>query len=63
MPEGWTLGDEMSDHGEAFSTRRFVDGAMRAFELGATIYGGCCTVGPDDIAALSKATRDAPTSE
>lgn len=59
VPDGWTLGQEMTGDEGAFSTRRFVEGAMRAFAMGATIYGGCCTVGPDDIAALSKAAADA----
>ncbi len=62
VPDGWTLGEEMSERDEILSTRLFVEGAMRAFEMGATIYGGCCTVGPDDIAALSKATQDAAST-
>lgn len=57
VPEGWTLGRDMSGRDGAFSTRLFVEGAMRAFAMGATIYGGCCTVGPDDIAALAKAAE------
>jgi homocysteine S-methyltransferase len=53
IPEGWVLGQKVLDREEALSTQLFVDGAMRAFEAGATIYGGCCTVGPDDIRALA----------
>ena len=59
VPEGWTLGSEALPRDEAFSTQLFVDGAMRAFAAGAAIYGGCCTVGPDDIAALAKAVQEA----
>ena len=58
VPEGWTLGQEVSERSEHLSTRLFVEGAMRAFEAGATIYGGCCAVGPDDIAALAKAVDE-----
>ena len=57
VPEGWTLGAAALPRDESLSTRRFVEGAMRAFDLGASIYGGCCTVGPDDIAALAVAAR------
>jgi len=59
VPEGWTLGDEALPQDEAFSKQLFVEGAMRAFAAGATVYGGCCTVGPADIAALSQAVREA----
>lgn len=58
VPDGWTLGQEALAHDELFSTRVFVDAAMQAFEIGASIYGGCCTVGPDDIAALSNAVGE-----
>ena len=59
VPEGWTLGAAALPSEESFSTQLFVDGAMRAFDAGATIYGGCCTVGPEDIAALSRAVEEA----
>ncbi|MEA1903809.1 MAG: homocysteine S-methyltransferase family protein [Actinomycetota bacterium] len=58
VPENWTLGEKVSERSEPLSTRLFVEGAMRAFEAGATIYGGCCSVGPDDIAALAEAVGD-----
>ena len=63
VPEGWTLGQEMTERDETLSTRMFVEGALRAFELGATIYGGCCTVGPEDIAALAEAVRSGSNGE
>jgi S-methylmethionine-dependent homocysteine/selenocysteine methylase len=58
VPEGWRLGQPVSERSKALSTRLFVEFAMRAFEAGATIYGGCCTVGPDDIAALTAAVHE-----
>ncbi len=58
VPEGWTLGQEVSERSEDLSTHLFVEGAMRAFEAGATVYGGCCGVGLDDIAALAKAVDE-----
>lgn len=61
--EGWTLGQDLTERAKFLSARRFVDAAMRAFELGATIYGGCCTVGPEDIAALSSAVTEASSSQ
>lgn len=54
VPEEWVLGETMSERESPLTTRLFVDAAVRAFSLGATIYGGCCTVGPDDIAALAE---------
>ena len=59
VPEGWTLGEEVLPRDDSFSTQLFVEGAMRAFAAGATIYGGCCTVGPEDIAALAHTVREA----
>ena len=35
------------------STAAFVDGAVKAIAAGASIYGGCCTVGPADISSLA----------
>lgn len=55
IPEGWTLGQAVVDRSRHLSTRVFVEGAMRAIEAGATLYGGCCAIGPNDIAALAKA--------
>lgn len=57
VPEGWTLGKEVGRREEDLSSELFVEAAGRAFDLGATIYGGCCTVGPDDIAALARSAR------
>lgn len=53
VPEDWVLGETMGEREIPLTTQLFVDAATRAFELGASIYGGCCTIGPADIAALS----------
>lgn len=53
VPEGWTLGQPVID--EDAGTGAFVEGALAAIHEGATIYGGCCTVGPGDIASLVSA--------
>jgi S-methylmethionine-dependent homocysteine/selenocysteine methylase len=57
VPEGWTLGQDVAQREQELSTELFVANAGRAFDLGATIYGGCCTVGPVDIAALARSVR------
>jgi len=62
VPEGWTLGDDVVERTEELDTELFVQGALRAFAAGATIYGGCCTVRPHDIAALAIAAEDIPPS-
>ncbi len=53
VPEGWTLGQDVVNDVDA-STEAFIKGAGAAIDAGASIYGGCCTVGPADIAALSR---------
>ena len=53
VPEGWTLGQSVVDD-EDPSTEAFISGAIEAIDAGASMYGGCCTVGPDDIAALAE---------
>ncbi len=54
VPDGWTLDNEAQvEHHQELGTRAFVDGALEAFAAGASLYGGCCGVGPEDIAALS----------
>ncbi len=58
VPDGWTLGQDVISRGEALATDVFVEAALRALDLGASMYGGCCTVGPADIAALARATRE-----
>ena len=56
VPDGWTLdNDVQAEHREDVTTRDFVAGGLRAIERGASLYGGCCGIGPDDIAALAQA--------
>lgn len=62
VPDGWTLGQAVVDRSGDISTRLFVEAAMRAADLGASFYGGCCTVGPADIAALVDAVAGADGS-
>ena len=54
VPAGWTLDNELSVESRTdFETEQFVQAAMRYIERGATLVGGCCGIGPEDIAALS----------
>ena len=41
-----------------FPPEAFVEHCRRWRQMGATLLGGCCGIGPEHIAALSKATRD-----
>lgn len=59
VPDGWTLdNDVQTEHRDDVSTRHFVAAGLRAVERGASLYGGCCGIGPEDIAALTRALRD-----
>ncbi len=54
VPESWTLDNDLSVKGrDGFETKQFVQFAARCIERGATLVGGCCGIGPEDIAALS----------
>ena len=56
VPDGWTLDNEMqTEYRQDIGTRAFVAGGLRAIERGASLYGGCCGIGPEDIAALAAA--------
>ena len=56
VPDGWTLDNYMQIEGRAdASTSAFVAGGLRAVERGASLYGGCCGIGPQDIAAFARA--------
>ena len=60
VPEGWTLdNDVQAEYRQDLGTRAFVAGGLRAIECGASLYGGCCQVGPKDIAALAQAVAAA----
>ena len=61
--EGWTLDNEAQvEHHQELGTEVFVEGALEAFASGASFYGGCCGVGPEDIAALSRAVGERATN-
>jgi S-methylmethionine-dependent homocysteine/selenocysteine methylase len=56
VPQGWTLDNDISVEIRAgFGTAAFVEAARRCVERGATLFGGCCGIGPEDIAALAEA--------
>ena len=60
VPDAWTLDNEAEvEHHQELGTQVFVQGALDAFESGASLYGGCCGVGPEDIAALAEAVAGA----
>lgn len=54
VPSGWTLDNELFVRPrEGFGTDKFVHFARRLVERGASLVGGCCAVGPEDIAAMA----------
>ncbi len=54
VPGGWTLDGAISvEHRVGFETAQFVRAAAGCAESGATLLGGCCGIGPEDIAALA----------
>jgi len=56
VPEGWTLDNALEAERRVDITPSvFVEFARRCVEKGATMFGGCCGVGPEYIAALAKA--------
>ena len=56
IPDDWTLDNEAeAEHHHELGMHAFVEGALDAFANGASLYGGCCGVGPEDIAALAEA--------
>jgi len=56
VPEGWTLDNELTnEQREDITTAYFVELCLRYVASGATLIGGCCGIGPDDIDALSQA--------
>ena len=52
IPEGWTLDDNVKASYYEISTEEYVAATKRWTELGATIIGGCCGIGPEYISAL-----------
>lgn len=55
VPEGWSLDNEVPVEPRMdFGTELFVESAKRCVSRGATLLGGCCGIGPRDIAALAE---------
>ncbi len=58
VPEGWTLDNEIRiAYRDDLSAALFSQWGRRSVAAGASIVGGCCGIGPSDIAALSRAIR------
>jgi S-methylmethionine-dependent homocysteine/selenocysteine methylase len=56
VPEGWTLDNERASVRRTDLTQDyFVELSMQAVDAGASIIGGCCGIGPEDIRAFSEA--------
>ena len=54
VPPEWGGEDSELRHRAGFGTEQFVSAALRWIECGASVVGGCCRIGPSDIAALSR---------
>ena len=54
VPEGWTLDNEITTGLRSdLPQHLYVSGMLRSIDAGATIVGGCCGIGPDDIRTLA----------
>ncbi len=54
IPEKWTLDNDLDVEMRGdFGLERYVAWAERMIDVGATIIGGCCGVGPEEIAAIA----------
>ena len=53
VPDGWTLDNDIDVEKRDMHIHEFVDFADKWFDIGASIVGGCCGIGPDHISALS----------
>ena len=64
VPKGFTLDGETSVRERAdFETGQFVRAAQSFVDRGASFVGGCCGIGPEDIAALAEHLSRADTLE
>ena len=59
MPVGWSgrAGDLLPGPRDDMDAQRHVDVVRDWIEMGATIVGGCCEIGPSHIAAMTRALR------
>ncbi len=54
IPEGWTLDNDVAiRYREDLGASVLVESTRRFVECGASLVGGCCGVGPEDIAAIA----------
>ena len=53
VPDGWTLDGDAQTELRELSVEAFVNHALQWRELGASLIGGCCGIGPKHIAAAA----------
>ena len=53
VPDGWTLDGDAQTELRELSVEAFVNHALQWRELGASLIGGCCGIGPEHIAAVA----------
>lgn len=59
VPEGWTLDNDLkTERLTDLTTDYFVDASLRFIDKGASVIGGCCGIGPEDISAFSSALNN-----
>ncbi len=59
IPSDWTLDNDVALGKRAdIDEQYFVAMSQRCIDAGATIVGGCCSIGPSYIKALAEATRE-----
>ncbi|MCY4344289.1 MAG: homocysteine S-methyltransferase family protein [Gammaproteobacteria bacterium] len=59
VPDGWTLDGEAQTVRRELSVEEFVNHALHWRELGASLIGGCCGIGPEYISAAADRLRSA----
>jgi len=63
VPEAWTLdNEEQTGRRTDLTQQYYVELSLAAIAAGADIVGGCCGIGPEDIAALAQAVGVEPAA-
>jgi len=63
VPEAWTLdNDKQTGRRTDLTQQYYVELSLAAIAAGADIVGGCCGIGPEDIAALAQAVGREPAA-
>ena len=57
VPEGWTLDGEARTVRRELSVEDYVNDVLRWQALGASLFGGCCGIGPEYISAAADRLR------